>query len=601
MPSQIQEGRESMARHRLGLFVSMLVLAATMAGELAVSASAAIGTPTLTLSPTSAAAASTGNLGTDIKFSPTNQDSVKNLALQLPAGLIANASVDNGACLSATAPIAACVVGTGTVTATENTLLGLSLSLPAEFTLVKPPNPSDLAGLQVSVKDPTSGAYQPLGAPADVVVRPASDPAGFGLDILFTNIPDTYPVLGISTSISVTEINGTFDGLRFPTSCPATPATVLVASSSYSDSTVHTVSAPLTVTGCSSLPFTPAFAVTAARDSGDQGVALTTDITQGAGQAAPKSVALALPASVLSPNVSAIGNLCQNPSSGSCQAVGSASATSPLYPKALSGQAYLTGTPGALAAPSITIVFPAPFALTLTGAVDLSKDSTTFTGLPDIPLSDLRVALDGGSKGVFSSSCSTPSGTATATLVSQNGDETATAPAAFTVSNCTAPSGGSGGGGTSGGSGPAKNNLPTLSGAHVSGLLRGRAAMGFTVSASPSGPKLTKLTVQTAAGLTVVRRRVHRKLTIAGVSLKGAKLKSLSLSHGKLVITLRSAASAVSVTLGRTALRESPGLRSKAQHSKVKSLRLVVVTRDAKGANATLRTQITRLGLPGQR
>jgi hypothetical protein len=584
--------------------VTLAALAGTAA--LAPAASATIGTPTLALSPSSATAASTGNLGTDIKFSPSggDQDSVKNLALQLPAGLIANASVDNGACLSATAPVAACVVGTGTVTATENTLLGVSLSLPAQFSLVAPPAASDLAGLQVSVKGPTSSAYQPLGTPADVVVRPASDPAGFGLDILFTNIPDTYtlPVLG-STSISVTEINGTFNGLRFPSSCPSTPANVVVASSSYKDPTVRTASAPLTVTGCSSLPFAPAFAVTAARDSGDQEVTLTTDITQGAGQAAPKSVALALPPSVLSPNVSAIGNLCQDPSSGSCHAVGSASATSPLYPKALTGQAYLTGTPGALASPSITIVFPAPFALTLSGAVDLSKNSTTFTGLPDIPLSDLRVQLDGGSKGVFSSSCASPSGTATATLVSQNGDQTATAPAAFTVSNCTAPpgggGGGGGGGGTSGGGGSAKNKLPTLSGAHVWGLLRGRPAMAFKVSASRSGPKLTKLTVQTAAGLTLVRRRVHHKLTIAGVSLKGAKPKSLSLSHGKLVITLRSAASAVSVTIGRKALRESRGLRSKAQRTKVKSLRLVVVTRDAKGANATLRTQITRLGLPG--
>lgn len=115
-------------------------------------------------------------------------------------------------------------------------LVPVGLSLAAQFTLVKPPSPPDLAGLVVSVKDPTSGAYQPLGSPADVVIRPASDSAGFGQDLLFSNIPDTYTVLGTPTSISVTEINGTFNGLRFPSSCPATPATVVVASSSYSDS-----------------------------------------------------------------------------------------------------------------------------------------------------------------------------------------------------------------------------------------------------------------------------------------------------------------------------------------------------------------------------
>jgi hypothetical protein len=581
-----------MARH--GWWQKAMVTAAALAGmaAFAPAASASIGTPALTLTPSSVTAASTGNLGTDIIFNPSGGDSVKNLALQLPAGVIANASIDNGACLNSSTPQAACVVGTGTVTATENILLPIPLSLPAEFTLVKPPKPSDLAGLAVSVKDPTSGAYQPLGTPADVVVRPASDPAGFGLDILFTNIPDTYPVLGISTSISVTEINGTFNGLRFPTTCPSTPAPFVVASSSYSDSTVRSVNAPLTVTGCSSLKFAPAFKVTAVRDSGDQAVTLTTDITQGAGEAAPKSVALTLPSAVLSPNVSAIGNLCPDPSSGTCHPVGSASATSPLYPKPLSGQAFLTGTPGTLAAPSITIVFPAPFALTLSGAVDLSKDSTTFTGLPDIPLSDLQVQLDGGAKGVFSSSCATSSGAATATLVSQNGDQTATVPAPFTVANCTASSRGTG-------SGSAKNNHPTLSAAHLWGLLRGQAAMAFTVKAASGSPKLSRLIVQAPAGLAFVRQRQHKRLRVVGVSLRSTGLKAVSLSHGRLLITLGKPVSGVTVTIGRSALHESRSLRSRAQHAKLKSLRLTVSTRDAKGALATLRTQIKRLGLPG--
>jgi hypothetical protein len=580
---------------RGGIWRRTLAAAVVLAAMavLAPAASASIGTPTLALSPTSAAAASTGNLGTDIKFSPSGGDSVKNLALQLPAGLIANASVDGGACLNSATPLAACVVGTGTVGATENILVPAPLSLPAEFTLVKPPSPSDLAGLAVSVKDPTSGTYQQLGSPADVVIRPASDPAGFGLDILFSNIPDTYTVLGAATSISVTEINGTFDGLRFPSSCPATPANVVVASSSYSDPTVRTVSAPLTVTGCGSLPFSPGFKVTAARDSADRQVQITTDITQGAGQASPRSVALTLPSAVLGPNLAAISQICPNPASGTCKPVGSATATSPLYPKALSGQAYLTGTPGALAAPSISLVFPPPFGLTLSGAVNLSSNSTTFTGVPDIPLSDLRVVLNGGSSGVFASSCTTPSGTATSTLVSQNGDKTVTVPATFTVSNCTPPAGG----GTTGGGGSA-TTTPKLSVAHVFGLLRGQATLGFRVSAASGAPKLSTLTVRPVPGLTFVRQRVHKRLRVVGVTLKGAKLKSVSLTRGSLLIKLAKPASAVTVAVGRDALRESRALRSKAQHSKVKSLALTVVTRDAKGKSTTVHLKITNLGLP---
>jgi hypothetical protein len=578
---------------RQGMWQRALVSLGAVAGMAALppAAWASIGTPSLTLTPSSATAASTANLGTDIKFSPSGGDSVKNLTLQLPPGLIANASVDGGACLTATAPIPACVVGTGTVTATENTLLGVSLSLPAQFTLVAPPAAGDLAGLQVSVRDPTTNQYTPLGAPAAVFLRGAGDPAGLGLDIAFTDIPDTYPVLGVSTSISVTEINGTFDGLRFPASCPATPANLSVSGSSYADAAVRTAGAPLTVTGCSSLPFSPGFKVAVVRDSADKQVQLMTDITQAAGQATPKSVQLSLPAKVLGPNIAAIGLLCANPSTGTCTAVGSTSATSPLYPKTLTGRAYLTGQPGTLTSPSITLVFPPPFPITLTGSVNLATNSTTFNGVPDIPLTDLQVAL----AGVFSSSCVTPSGTATSTLVSQNGDKTVTVPAPFTVSNCTAPAGG----GPSSGGTSAKGNQPKITGAHLWGLLRGRSAMGFRVSVARGAPKLSTLTVAAPPGLTFVRRRQHKRLRVAGVSLKGAKLRSVSLARGRLLIRLDKPMSAVTVTIGRPALRESRGLRAKAQHAKVKSLRLTVVTRDDKGKSTTVRTQIRKLGLPG--
>ncbi len=572
----------------------LLASVAAMAGMavLAPAASASIGTPALTLSPSSATAASTANLGADITFSPSGGDSVKNLTLQLPPGLIANASIDGGACLKSATPLPACQVGTGTVTATENSLGGAMLSLPAEFSLVAPPAPADLAGLAVSVKDPLSGSFQQLGTPASVTVRPSSDTAGFGLDIAFSNVPDTYTVLGTPTSISVDEINSTFNGLRFPSSCPATPANFSVSANSYSDATVHTASAPLTVTGCSSLPFSPGFAVTAARDSGDHQVQITTDITQGLGQATPRSVALTFPSAVLGPNLGAISQICPNPSSGTCQPVGSATATSPLYPSALSGQAYLTGTPGALAAPSITLVFPPPFGLSLTGAVNLATNSTTFTGVPDIPLSDLRVVLNGGSSGVFASSCATPSGTATSTLVSQNGDKTATVLATFTVANCTPPTGGGGGG-------SAKGKAPKLSGAHVLGLLRGQPTLAFRVSAAAGAPKLSTLTVSKVSGLTFVRRRVHKRLRVVGVTLKGAKLKSVSLVDGRLLIKLARPTRAVTVTIGRKAVRESRGLRTKAKHSKVKKLALTVVARDTKGKRTTLHVQITKLGLPG--
>ncbi len=112
-----------------------------------------------------------------------------------------------------------------------------------------------------------------------------------------------------------------------------------------------------------------------------------------------------------------------DPTLAGCKPIGSASATSPLYPRPLTGKAYLTGSP---TAPAITIAFPAPFALTLNGAVDLATNTTTFNDLPDIPLTDLKVTLAGGPDAVFVTDCKTPSGTASSTLTTQNGDRTVT-------------------------------------------------------------------------------------------------------------------------------------------------------------------------------
>jgi uncharacterized membrane protein YgcG len=585
-----------------------VIVTASVAMLAPAAASAAIGTPGLTLTPSSATAATTANLGADITFTlPSgDQDSVKDMTLELPPGLIANASLDGGACLKSTTPLPACQVGSGSVTANENTLLGVPLTLSAEFTLVAPPAPGDLAGLDVLVQDPVSQQFNVLGTPAAVSFRPPDDPAGYGLNIAFTGIPDTYPVLGISTSISVTEINSTFDGLRFPSTCPATPARFSVAADSYSSPTVETTSEPLTITGCASAPYAPAFAVSAARDSADKQVTLTTAVTQTADQATSRSVSLAFPSATLAPNLASIKALCTNLGSGTCAPVGSASATSPLYPTPLSGEAYLTGSASGL---SLTLVFPAPFSLTLTGQVSLVANSASFTGLPDIPLTNLDVTLDGGANGLFLATCETPSGTATATLTSQNGDKTVSLPSAFTVTNCTAPpthstgtgsgpgagSGGSGGsGGSSGGAGtpPASGGTTRVVSKTASGLRTGKPRLAFKLASATGAPKLSRLTVELPSGLSFTRHRVHGKLKLTGVSLKGAKAQSVALSHGHLVITLRTPSASVTVTLSSASLKESAALRTKVKHGKVKSLKLTVIARNAKRKSTTLRLQV---------
>ena len=572
-----------MRRHVL----TMVVVLAGMAA-LAPGAWASI-TPALTLDQSAGTAAgSTTNLGLDLKFTPTGTDSPDHMTLSLPPGLLANASIDGGACLTMTdLDDTACQVGTGTVTAIAEGVV--PITTPVTFDLVPPPAAGDLAGLAVN----SSGTQ--IGATADIKVRPSGDPGGVGITITFV-LPNTLD----GVPISLTEINSTFDGLRYPATCPATPQSVGVAVNSYGDQTVHSLSAPLSVTNCARLPYAPKFSATATQDAGDRQVKLATDITQAANESPNNSVALALPVATLQPNLSSIGALCLNPAGGTCAPVGSATATSPLYPKPLTGNAYLTGS--LATGLTLTLAFPSPFPLTLVGKIDLAGNSTIFTGLPDIPLTDLNVTLTGGAHGLFKSNCATPSGTATASLTDQNGDKKASAPASFTVGNCTAShrssGGGSGtGGGGTGTSGPGGSASPRLSKTKVSGLRTGRVALTFTISEGTRLAKINALTVELPSGLSFARHRAGKRLRVTGISLKGAKARSITLSHGHLVIALRRPVRTATIQIKALALKESAVLKARAKAKKLKSLRLVVIAKNTKGKRTTIHVQVKQLGL----
>jgi hypothetical protein len=79
--------------------------------------------------------------------------------------------------------------------------------------------------------------------------------------------------------------------------------------------------------------------------------------------------------------------------------------------------------------------------------------------------------------------------------------------------------------------------------------------------------------------------------------VRGGAIRSLSLSHGHLVITLKHSVSGVTVTLSSTALKESAALRAQAAHHKLKRLALSVTAQDAKGRRTTIHVRVTHLGL----
>jgi hypothetical protein len=558
-------------------------------------ASAAVAPLALTLDQSAGTQAGTSvALGSSITFGSSSllgADSVKDLTLTMPPGLLADASIDNGVCLS-TAPAAsesampaACKVGTGQVS-TAAVTLNISLYL------VAPPASGDLAGL--AVYSDFGGAQ--LGDTGTVSVRPADA----GLTIALTNIPNSFS--GIP--LTVTKLQTTLSAERLPTRCPTSPADYVVSATGYDGSTGQT-SAPLTVTGCPALSFAgSALSVTAARDAADGGTAVTTDITQpaAAGQATSGTSVLRLPADVLAPNAVAVltgGILCADPSSGTCPPVGTATTTSPLYPRPLTGRAYLTGS---LASQSLTLVFPPPFAFTLTGKVTLPSAgentiTTTFAGLPDLPLTRLEVALSGGPNALFVATCAPASGTASSALTSQDGEVTASLSAPVTVAGCpptgtptpasgpSTPSNSTSGGGRVA---PPKPGAPRVLGAAFNGLRRGHPVLRLRVRAGRHAPLLASVTVALPGGIRATRRHVR-------VTASGARVRSVRIVHGRLLITFRRRTGAVRFVV--RGLAEGPWLRTKARRKRVHRLRLVVVATDLARHATRLPFTVTHLGL----
>jgi hypothetical protein len=539
-------------------------------------ASASVTASMRVTSSTPVAAGSTGTLGLDLRFAPSSGDAPDHVTLSLPPGVLANASIDNGHCLKTTDTTGStCQIGSGTVTADA---LGTPIPTPVNFYLVPPPAAGDLAGLEV-----TTVQGDQVGTTNAIVIRPSSDPDGVGVTLELTLPNSLYGV-----PVAVTDINSSFTGVRFPATCPSAPANITLSVNSYKVSTPTTASTPLPVTGCAALPYNPRYSMSAVKDAHDKAIAITTTITQTAAESPNGTVSLTFPRASMAGALTGLSNLCSSVSSGTCKPVGSVTASSPDYPAALTGNAYLTGTLHGL---SLTIVFPAPFPLTLVGAVDLTTNTTTFSGLPDIPLTNLTVALNGGSAGLFDTNCGTPTNVSTSKLTDQNGDKTAAPSAHFTIQGCSSSSG------SGSGSSPRSGSAPRVSSAGFSGLTRRRPSLRFTVRATKHA-KLSRVTVELPKGLSFRSHVVHKVRRLrGGLTVMGARLRSERISHGHLVLTLRRPARSITVTVTSKGLRESAALRREARRGKLKHLHLTVLVRTSSGRSRTLHVTVRHLGL----
>jgi hypothetical protein len=532
----------SLRRRRalLGLVSAVAALAAIPAA-----ASAAI-TPALTVTPASTTAGSSTTIGFDAKFSPTTGDSVKDVTLALPPGLLANENIAGGACLASPPPAsgtpsAACQVGTGTVTTsafgTQNVVLYL----------VKAPKPTDVAGLAIYL-----GTTQ-AGNTADVTL------GATGLSVVLTNLPNA----GIS------EINTSLTGLRLPTNCAAANVT-LTADSQLSATPVSTT-APLTVTGCNTLPYAPK--LTAAVADSSRGAVLTLGVTQAANESANKTIVVTFP-SGFTPNAT---NDLPCLTGGAGCTIGTATATSPLVPVPLKGTVTLGGT---ATSPSFAVTFPAPFNVTINGVVSLSNNSVTFPSVPDFPLTNLTLDVTGpNGKPAFMTNCKP--GSVTGNFTAQGGQtHSATAPIAYT--GCL--------------------QQPAVSGS-TKGFATGHPSLKLKVTHGKGAPNLSAVAIGLPVGLkfsrsAIVTHRVcttkakKRKCTtttlIKGLGVAGGKAKSVAVKAGRLVITLSKPSASVTLTVEGPLLTEAKSLRTKVKKHKAGSLSFTLKVTDAKHTSTTL-------------
>ena len=497
-------------------------------------ASAAI-TPTLAVTQTgTAAGTSPATVGLHATFTGGTPN---NVSFSLPAGLLANANQAGGACLISSAPTAACQVGSGTVTA------GVTPNVQVSLFLVAAPKTGDAAGLALVQGSTTLST-------ADVTVRSTDG----GLDIAFSNLaPD-----------ALSDLNVSLTTLRLPSSCPSPAANITLTADSA------TTTAPLNVTGCSTLPYAPAFTATVTKDAKDSGGQLVLGVTQAATESANKSITLSLGKSI-TPNVGA-DVPCLTGSGPGCT-IGTATATSPVVPDIALASGTITLS-GSATSPAITVSFPAPFSLTISGTVNLATNSVTFANVPDIPLTSLTLTVTGpnGQK-AFTTNCAASNLTGSFTA---QGGQTKTDSAPIKFVNCAAK--------------------PTASGS-TSGLASGHPKLSFKVTHGKGAANIQSLTVGLPSGLKFSRSAIVTRKTCTtkqgkkkcttttltkGLGIKGGSAKTVALKGGKLVITLKKAAANVTISLSGPILTESKSLQTSVKKHKTKSLTVGLKVTDAK-------------------
>ncbi len=227
------------------------------------------------------------------------------------------------------------------------------------------------------------------------------DPETSALTITSAPLPQIFR----GVPLRVQTVNVTVNKQQFmfnPTNCEAKQITATLESAQ--GTTAH-VSSPFAAGGCKNLPFNPGFKVaTRAPGSKKHGTSFDVKVSSAPGEANIHSISVSLPKQLPS-RLTTIQQACPeatyaaNPAT--CPAgslIGIVTGTTPVVSVPVTGPAYLVSHGGA-AFPDIKLILQAEgVRVDLTGSINIKGQitSSTFAGIPDVPISSFELELPEG-------------------------------------------------------------------------------------------------------------------------------------------------------------------------------------------------------------
>jgi hypothetical protein len=332
------------------------------------------------------------------------------LSATLPPGLFAKiAGVP--LCPSASASAGTCSAASRVGTATVGSGSGshpLFLSGPVYLT---GPYNGGAYGL-ATVVPAIAGPYN-LGT---VVVRQSLriDPN----DAHVTAVSDPFPTILGGVPLRIKTVNLSLDRPNFivnPTSCKTSSIAARITSAG---GTVAPVASRFQVGGCSGLPFHPSLGISLSgkgQTTSGKHPTLTATLKEGSGQANIQSAKVTLPLSLaLDPKNSQVVCSVAAAAALNCPAktiVGRVTAVSPLLPHSLTGKVFLvqgirTNSKGQQikTLPSLLVPLNGDVQLILhakTSVDGAGRLVSTFSGVPDAAVSNFKLTINGGKKGIL--------------------------------------------------------------------------------------------------------------------------------------------------------------------------------------------------------